>query len=68
MLTETVVGVDVGGTYTDLFLYDAVNETCRVVKVVTDHEAQAEGVERGLESFKASLGNLGSMIRYNGWD
>ena len=62
MLTETVVGVDVGGTYTDLFLYDAVNETCRVVKVVTDHEAQAEGVERGLESFKASLGNLGSMI------
>ena len=62
MLTETVVGVDVGGTYTDLFLYDAVNQSCRVVKVVTDHDAQAEGVERGLKSFKGSLGNLGSMI------
>lgn len=62
MLAETVVGVDVGGTYTDLFLYDSVNHTCRVVKVVTNHSAQADSVESGLRQLKIPLNTLGTII------
>ena len=59
---QTAIGIDVGGTYTDLFLYDANNRECSVVKVVTDHAAQANGIEAGLNNCNVQLNNVGTIV------
>ncbi|HXP29449.1 MAG TPA: hydantoinase/oxoprolinase family protein [Stellaceae bacterium] len=47
----TVIGVDVGGTFTDVFFLDEASGACSIAKVPTSHgdEARAflEGVRRG---------------------
>ena len=45
-----VVGVDVGGTYTDLFLYDEANGQVRVGKVPSTRGAEADGFANGIAS------------------
>ena len=40
----TIIGVDVGGTFTDLILFDAASGAVRVAKVPTTVENQAFGV------------------------
>ncbi|MCC7482035.1 MAG: hydantoinase/oxoprolinase family protein [Hyphomicrobiales bacterium] len=46
------VGVDVGGTFTDLFLIDTTNQIFRTAKVPTTVDDRARGFLQGLESLQ----------------
>ncbi len=52
-----IVGVDVGGTFTDLFLYDASTGTFRTAKVPSDRGDEASGFLNGLRA----LGGAAAM-------
>ena len=43
-----VVGVDVGGTFTDFFFLDEITGDCKVAKVQTTLNNQAEGFLSGI--------------------
>jgi N-methylhydantoinase A len=53
----SIVGVDVGGTFTDLFLYDEVEKRFAVAKVPSQRGDEASGFITGLQK----LGKLSSM-------
>ncbi len=57
-----IVGVDVGGTFTDLVFFDTENESVNIAKVLSTPENQAFGVMQALESAGASLKTLNSII------
>lgn len=42
------VGIDIGGTFTDLFVIDPVQGTASTSKVLTDHADPTAAIERGL--------------------
>ena len=56
-----VVGVDVGGTFTDMVLFDEADGTVRTAKVPSHRGDEAVGFLRGLQSFGAVAG-LGSIV------
>jgi len=45
---KTVIGVDVGGTYTDVFMLDERTHTCDVAKVPTSRPDQSLGILDGI--------------------
>jgi N-methylhydantoinase A len=47
-MSRLVVGVDVGGTYTDLFLFDEASGTARVGKVPSTRGREADGFAAGI--------------------
>ena len=49
-MTRIVIGVDVGGTYTDLFLFDEATGQPRVHKVPSTRGHEATGFARGIEA------------------
>ena len=57
-----IVGVDVGGTFTDLILFDEERRDVRVAKVPTTVENQAFGVLAALAQAGAVLGELGAIV------
>ncbi len=57
-----IVGVDVGGTFTDLILMDGAGGDLRVAKVPTTIENQAYGVLAALDSTGVPLGDLATII------
>jgi N-methylhydantoinase A len=57
----TLVGVDVGGTFTDLFFLDEASGTFRTAKVPSNRGDEAVGFLEGLKSFGA-LSALGSVV------
>lgn len=44
----TMIGVDVGGTFTDLFFWDEANGRCNIAKVPSPRGNQAQGVLDGI--------------------
>ncbi len=60
--TSNVAGIDVGGTYTDLVLYDAQAKTVRLAKTPTTLDNQAFGVLKALEIAKADLSALDLIV------
>lgn len=56
-----VVGVDVGGTFTDMVLFDEADGTVRTAKVPSHRGDEAVGFLQGLQSFGAVAG-LGSVV------
>ena len=54
-----VVGVDVGGTFTDMFFLDEVDGTCEVVKVPTTRDDQSRGIQQGIDR---TLGGLADVV------
>ena len=56
-----VVGVDVGGTFTDLFLYDEAARAFRTAKVPSNRGDEATGFLDGLAAFGA-VSALGSIV------
>jgi len=56
-----VVGVDVGGTFTDMFLYDEAAGAFRTTKVPSNRGDEAVGFMRGLQSF-GPVSALGSIV------
>ena len=57
-----IVGVDVGGTFTDLVLFDTETESVRISKVPSTPENQSFGVMSALESVSVSLESLDTLI------
>jgi len=57
-----VVGIDVGGTFTDLILMDPVGGALRVAKVPTTVENQAFGVLQALDSTGVPLADVETII------
>src|SRR5262245_18659125 len=59
--TRSIVGVDVGGTFTDLFLLDSVNGTFRTAKVPSRRGDEAQGFLNGLQAL-GGAGAIGSIV------
>jgi N-methylhydantoinase A len=57
-----IVGVDVGGTFTDLVLFDTETESVKIAKVPSTPENQAFGVMQALESADATMETLSTVI------
>ena len=55
------VGVDVGGTFTDIFVYDEETGDTLSAKVPTTPENQATGVMRSLEAVAVTLSDVSLM-------
>ena len=56
------VGIDVGGTNTDLLLVDGEGESFRVAKVPSTPADQSEGVLKGLGAAGIALNNLAAIV------
>ncbi len=56
-----VVGVDVGGTFTDLFFFDAAAGRFRTAKVPSNRGDEAVGFLEGLKTF-GPVAQLGSIV------
>ena len=57
-----IVGVDVGGTFTDLVLFDTETESVKISKVPSTPENQSFGVMSALEAVGASLEDIEEVI------
>ena len=57
-----VVGVDVGGTFTDMFFLDEVDGTCEVIKVPTTREDQSRGIQEGIERTLGGLADVATIV------
>ena len=57
-----IVGVDVGGTFTDLVLFDAFEASVKIAKVLSTPENQAFGVMKALESAEATMKPIDTVI------
>ncbi|HYF53814.1 MAG TPA: hydantoinase/oxoprolinase family protein [Salinarimonas sp.] len=61
MKPGTIVGVDVGGTFTDLFHYDEAARLFRTAKVPSNRGDEAVGFLEGLKAFGA-IADLASIV------
>ncbi len=61
MSGRLVVGVDVGGTYTDLFLYDDATGRVRTAKVPSTRGQEAVGFTAGVGAL-ANLGDISAIV------
>ncbi|NQW09017.1 MAG: hydantoinase/oxoprolinase family protein [Alphaproteobacteria bacterium] len=62
MIPSALAGVDVGGTFTDVFVLDEVAGTATVAKVPSTPHNQAEGFLAGLEAGAGSLDRLATVV------
>jgi N-methylhydantoinase A len=62
MNAQIAAGVDVGGTFTDVVVFDAAARSLRVTKVPSTPANQSEGVRRGLTAVLPDLGALGKLV------
>lgn len=60
-MSATIVGVDVGGTFTDLFCYDEAAGRFRTAKVPSNRGDEAVGFLEGLKSF-GPVAQLASVV------
>ncbi len=60
--TGKIVGVDVGGTFTDLFILDEQTGSCEVAKVPTTRSDQSLGIREGVAQNVASLADLQVIV------
>jgi N-methylhydantoinase A len=56
------IGVDVGGTFTDLLTLDPASNSFRVAKVPSTPDNQARGVLDGVRALDVSLGTLDAVV------
>lgn len=59
---SVVAGIDVGGTFTDLVLFDATNGTVRLAKTPTTLDNQAYGVINALDAAEADIAALDLIV------
>src|SRR5882724_7850530 len=60
-MSSTIVGVDVGGTFTDLFLFDEAARSFRTAKVPSDRGNEAAGFMQGL-GVLGQIESFGSIV------
>jgi N-methylhydantoinase A len=58
---KPIVGVDVGGTFTDLFLYDAQARSFRTAKVPSQRGNESAGFMQGLNAL-GKIADFGSIV------
>jgi N-methylhydantoinase A len=61
MSGSSIIGVDVGGTFTDLFLHDADQAKFHTAKVPSQRGNEAEGFLLGLRAF-GEIGDFGAIV------
>ena len=61
-MSGLVAGVDVGGTFTDIVLFDPARGELLVGKVPSTPANQAEGIVHGLQSVLPDLPRLGKLV------
>ena len=61
MAPRTLAGVDVGGTFTDLFLFDEGRRSFRTEKVPSERGNEAAGFMNGLNAL-GGVSGLGSIV------
>src|SRR5262245_43839436 len=59
---QLLAGVDVGGTFTDVVLFDARVQSLRVTKVPSTPSNQSEGVRNGLTVVLPDLARLDKLV------
>jgi N-methylhydantoinase A len=59
---KRVLGIDVGGTFTDLIGFDPESRELRVLKVFSTPEDQARGLLHGMETLEIPLGAIGMVV------
>ena len=57
-----VVGVDVGGTFTDLFVLDEASATARIVKVPSTRGEEARGFMNGVARVADSAADIATIV------
>lgn len=57
-----IAGVDVGGTFTDVLLYEENSGDLRLAKVFSTPELQSKGLINGLRQFDLPLGQLDALL------
>ncbi len=62
MLPRLVIGIDVGGTFTDVFALDEAGGACTVGKVPTTRHDPAQGVLDGIRTVAADLGAVSTVV------
>lgn len=62
MTLHLIAGVDVGGTFTDMVLFDARARTLSVTKVPSTPANQSEGVRNALQVVLPDLGRLDKLV------
>ena len=63
-LTENhyVIGVDVGGTFTDVFFFDAANGRCAVAKVPSTFGDQSKGFIDGIRAHAENFAEIETIV------
>ena len=62
MSANTIIGVDVGGTFTDLVLLDPTSGSVRLAKTLSTLDNQAYGVLQALKDAKAVLSDAALIV------
>lgn len=57
-----VIGVDVGGTFTDVFFLDEANGRCDVAKTPSTRGDQSIGIRNGIAMREDDLGRVGTLV------
>ena len=57
-----VAGVDVGGTFTDVFCFDEASGACSVAKVPSTHDDQSRGFMDGIRARVDDLADLTNVV------
>ena len=60
--SRTVVGVDVGGTFTDVFFLNEVDGSCDVAKVPSTRSDQSVGIQEGIAQQLIKLSEVSLII------
>ncbi len=58
----TVIGVDVGGTFTDVFFLDEVNGSCGIAKVPSTRDDQSQGFLAGIRAGVTDPGDIATIV------
>jgi N-methylhydantoinase A len=62
VLPRLIIGIDVGGTFTDVFALDEESGACTVGKVPTTRHDPAQGVLDGIRSVAADLRTVSTVV------
>jgi N-methylhydantoinase A len=61
-MSRLAIGIDVGGTFTDVFVLDEASGACTVAKVPTTRHDPAQGVLDGIGRAAADLGTVATVV------
>lgn len=59
---KRVIGVDVGGTFTDVFFLNEADGSCEVAKVPSTRDDQSRGIREGITQRLADLSQVGTLV------